>query len=268
MRGLLFPALLAECSTSYIIPDFSNSFTGPADSGISTSDTSNPIDAFNAVAANPPTNVDQTFDQIFGTTDLSITVAANPNLIPGVTDPPIYDSRLALANPIDGDNLFLGPSGDDLSPSTSPSSYQVAGGDEAIDLAIMGVEGLTLLAASVTYWTQQLGSLVQSQLEAPAQAPAPPPARAHAPPPALAHGQAANRAGGVVVNDIARVTVNTKKKGFCPVMPYTYHNLPFCDTGTVLWSPTFRFFVLIGVTPCTFFTFISFEALNLNLDLD
>lgn len=253
MRRLLLLALFAECSTSYIIPDFSNSFTGPVDSGISTSDASNPIDTFNSVAANPPTNVDQTFDQIFGTTDLSITAAANPSLIPGVTDPPLYDSRLALANIIDGDNLSLGPSGDELSPSTSPTSYQVAGGDEAIDLAIMGLEGLTILAASVTYWTQQLGSLVQSQLEAPAQAPAPPPAHAHAPPPALAHGQAANRASaGKVIADTARVTIETKKKSLCPVMPYTYHNLPLCETGTVLWSLNYQFFVLIGVTPCTF----------------
>ncbi|MCJ1263210.1 hypothetical protein MMC22_003080, partial [Lobaria immixta] len=225
IRGLLLLSFFAECSTCYIIPDFSDSFTDTSDYSNWFTDTSNSvvinslIDTSNAVAANLPTDADQPHSSEFAATSISINAAQTPNLNTGVTDLASSANRLALTNPVMDENLFLNPSGVELSAPTSPS-YQIAEGDGGIDLLKMGGRGLEILGASLLYIGAQLANF--------------PPSRSP------------DREGRTVTG---ANSYDSKRKRLCPDPPYgLVYTVPTCDEGIVLYLEELEGYILDGWT--------------------
>lgn len=225
IRGLLLLSFFAECSTCYIIPDFSDSLTDTSDYSNWFTDTSNsvvinsPIDTSNAVAANLPTDADQPHSSEFAATSISINAAQAPNLNTGVTDLTSSDNRLALGNPVNDENLFLNPSGVELSAPTSPS-YQIAERDGGIDLLKMGGEGLEILGASLLYVAVKLANF--------------PPSRSP------------DREGRTVTG---ANSYSSKHKRLCPDPPYgLVYTVPTCDEGIVLYVEGLEGYILDGWT--------------------
>lgn len=232
IRGLLL-SFFAGCSICYIIPNFSDSFTDTSDYSNLFTDTSNsvvvnsPIDTSNAVFASLPTDVDQPHSSEFAATDISTNTAQNPNLNTGIMDLTSNDNRLALANSVIDENLFLNPSGDQLSAPTSPSQL-IAGGDGGIDLLGMGAQGLAILAASIAYFAAQLANSDQS----------------------MRMGHEGDASSG------ARLNTDSKRKRLCPEVPYGWHTVPTCDTGRVVYVAELPGYLLDGYHICMFFSYL------------
>lgn len=226
IRGLLL-SFFAECCICYIVPNLSNSFTDTSDYSNWFTDTSNsvvansPIDTSNAVFASLPTDVDQPYSSEFAATDISTNTAQTPNLNTGITDLTSNDNRLALANSVADENLFLNPSGNELSAPTSPSLL-IAGGDGGIDILGMGAQGLAILAASIAYYAAQLANSGQSTTMGQ--------------PGALSNG--------------ARLNTDSKRKRLCPEVPYGWHTVPTCDTGRVVYVADLSGYLLDGYHIC------------------
>ncbi|MCJ1423688.1 hypothetical protein MMC29_001572 [Sticta canariensis] len=188
MRNFLPLVLFAECSTSLIVRQIGDPFADASDSLVRTTNTA------------------------FGSFDLSTGAAQSPSLTPEITDPTSYENELALASPNSDNSLMSHLTDTDISASTNPPSYLIAGAAASPNLWETLGQAIAICYSIFAYYAHEIQALAQSQSSA----------------------QEPTR------ESQASTTYKTRwLSGLCPVEIYGYHTEPLCDLGFMHSKPDY-----------------------------